>query len=223
MSRIYNSVVSVYRADQGDKSHQDHFRAFKVLTDEVDRVLPFTTDLNEARTQRQQLYVKAYLASLRPEVDFTRSQINVGAEVPTLMEAYFRVIRTSKVVGTDISDTLADRSVMGVVRDGFCGGRGGRRGGQNADHDGERGNVGLDGGRHRTYFNCGQPGHFQLQCPKAYATNVASDAHVEKRYVKMTSETYVKFIEFQAHRNAGASTSGSTAGHSTACVVKPKQ
>lgn len=49
------------------------------------------------------------------------------------MEAYFRVIRTAKVVGTNTKDTPADRSGLGAVRDGFYKGHRDRRGGWNAD------------------------------------------------------------------------------------------
>lgn len=51
---MYDSVVGIYRANQGDKSHKDYFRAFKVMTDEIDRILPLIIGINEARAQREQ-------------------------------------------------------------------------------------------------------------------------------------------------------------------------
>lgn len=124
-------------------------------------MLPLTTDLNETKTQRQQLHVMVYLASFHPDANSARSQIIVGTEIPTLMEACFRVLRITKVVGPDTSDVHADRSILGVVRGRFHRGRGSRHSGRIAGREGGRGNVGHDGGRPYTCFNCDQPGHFQ--------------------------------------------------------------
>lgn len=103
-------------------------------------------DINEAMTQRQQLYVTAYLASLRPEASSARSQIIYCVEVPTLMEAYFRVIHVAKVVGINTSDTPADRAAMDAIRSGFRRSHGARRGGRKVGRDGGQSNISRDGG-----------------------------------------------------------------------------
>lgn len=95
------------------------------MFDKIDRVLPLTMDINEARAQREQLHVMAYLTSLHPDADSSRSQIIVGSNVPSLMEAHFRILRKAKVVEATPGDAPADRSTLGAARAGF---RGGRRG-----------------------------------------------------------------------------------------------
>lgn len=154
LSRIYISVVGIYRVNQEDKSYKDHFCAFKVLTDEVDHMLSLTTNLNETRAQHQHIYVMTYLASFYPNTDSVRSQIIAGTEVLSLIEAYFRVIRTTKVIETETSDAPADRSAMGATGGGFRGGRGSR---WNIGRNSGQGNGDRDRERPHTCFNCGQP------------------------------------------------------------------
>lgn len=49
------------------------FEPLKALTNDINRVLSPTTDINEAKTQHQQLYIMAYIASLRPNADYAQS------------------------------------------------------------------------------------------------------------------------------------------------------
>lgn len=57
------------------------------------------------------------------------SQIIAGYDVPSLMEAHYRVFRLAGVIETNLGDPPTDRYALSVERAGFRSGLSGRRGG----------------------------------------------------------------------------------------------
>ena len=64
ISRIYDVCKAFYRADKGDRSLTNYFMDFKKTYEELNMLLPFSTDINVQQTQREKMAVMSFLADL---------------------------------------------------------------------------------------------------------------------------------------------------------------
>ena len=94
ISRIYDVCKAFYRADKGDKSLTNYFMDFKRIYEELNILLPFSTDVTIQQAQREKLTVMSFLAGLPSEFETAKSQILSGSEISSLQDVFSRVLRT---------------------------------------------------------------------------------------------------------------------------------
>ena len=233
LTRMYDLSSQYFQLQQNNSSVTDYFASFKRLVEELNSVLPITTDAKTQQEQREQMAVMKFLASLKSYFEPLRSQILGSASLPSLAETYQRVLRSTsrEIVPTPVPDNsalvtqaqpIAGRG-DGNPRRGHGGFRGGYRGGY-----GGRGR----GGRPHC-MNCDKDGHFKETCwdligrPARFAhAAVTSDIHPPPRtpavsdQISISSEEYSQFLQFQAAQQASSpSTSLAQKGTPTACLT----
>ena len=67
---------------------------FKKTYEELNILLPFSADIKVQQTQREQMVVMSFLASLPSEFDTFKSQILSCPEISSLWETFNRILRT---------------------------------------------------------------------------------------------------------------------------------
>ena len=86
LTRMYDLSSQYFQLQQNDSSVTDYFASFKRLVEELNSVLPITTDAKTQQEQREQMAVMKFLAGLKPDFEPIRSQILGGASLPSLAE-----------------------------------------------------------------------------------------------------------------------------------------
>lgn len=82
-----------YRANKGDRALTTYFIDFKKTYEELNMLLPFSSDVTVQQTQQEKM-VMNFLAGLSSEYETTKSQILSGTEISSLQEVFSRVIHT---------------------------------------------------------------------------------------------------------------------------------
>lgn len=97
MSRIYDMCQNFYRTGKGDKSLTVFFMGFKNTYEELNTLLPFSTDIKVQQTQREQMAIMSFLAALPSEFETAKSQILSSSEITSLKDVFSRVLSTENV------------------------------------------------------------------------------------------------------------------------------
>ena len=79
----------------------EYYSAFKWVDEKLKMRMPLTPDLNEMRKQWEQLSVLKFLPGMKLELELVRAQILGGVTLPTIAEAYSRVLHT---VSTELEE-----------------------------------------------------------------------------------------------------------------------
>ncbi|KAJ9541146.1 hypothetical protein OSB04_027652 [Centaurea solstitialis] len=200
ISRIYNVCKSFHRGEQQDRSLTTYAMEFKKVYEEMNSLLPLSTDVKAMQIQREQIAVISFLTGLRPEFDSIRSQLLNESMIPSLQETFARVLRNEEfqfAKPSDHNSTLVSRG--GYHRGGFRGGyRGGYRGGSRGGHNDQtrdlRG-LNFDSGKVECYY-CHELGHTKFNCHKRLARN----QRLSSAYTTTTLEgTAVRLKDEHAH------------------------
>ena len=93
ISRIFE-VQGFHRFEKQDMSLTAHFMEFKKTYEELNMLLPFSSDIKVQQTQREQMAVMSFLASLPSEFDTAKSLILSSFEISLLQETFSRLLRT---------------------------------------------------------------------------------------------------------------------------------
>ncbi|KAJ0885211.1 putative RNA-directed DNA polymerase [Helianthus annuus] len=186
MSRIYNVCKSFHRGEQLDRSIIAYVMEFKKTYEELNALLPISTDVRVMQTQREQIAVLSFLTGLRPEFDAIRSQFLNEPTIPSLQETFARILRHEPNISSPPPSALPTSTSALVGRGGFRGGfRGGSRGGYRGDHrGGSRGNYGdrtstttTEPGQVECFY-CHELGHTKYNCKKLLARQSKGSAHL---------------------------------------------
>ena len=84
ISRIFEVCKAFHLPDKQDRSLTTHFMEFKKTYEELNMLLPFSADIKVQQTQREQMAVMSFLASLPSEFDTAKSQILSSPEIYSL-------------------------------------------------------------------------------------------------------------------------------------------
>ena len=84
MSRIYDVCKAFHRAEKESKSLTAYFMEFKKTYEELNMLLPFSTDIKVQQTQREQMAIMSFLSGLPSEFETAKSQILSSSEVISL-------------------------------------------------------------------------------------------------------------------------------------------
>jgi hypothetical protein len=93
ISRIYDVSKEFYRLEKQDRSLTEYFMDFKRVYEELNSLLPFSTDVKTQQSQHEQMAVMSFLAGLPPEFDAARTQILSSLEITTLRDTFTRILR----------------------------------------------------------------------------------------------------------------------------------
>ncbi|KAJ9543933.1 hypothetical protein OSB04_023640 [Centaurea solstitialis] len=93
ISRIYSVCKTFHRGEQQDRSLTTYAMEFKKVYEEMNSLLPLSTDVKAMQTQREQIVVISFLSGLRPEFDSIRSQFLNESAIPSLQDTFARVLR----------------------------------------------------------------------------------------------------------------------------------
>ena len=130
ISRIYNVCKTFHRGEQQDRSLTAYTMEFKKVYEEMNSLLPLSTDVKAMQTQREQVAVISYLSGLRLEFNSIRSQFLNESAIPSLQETFARVLRNEDFQSVPPPDHHSALASRGGYRGGYRGGsRGGSRGG----------------------------------------------------------------------------------------------
>ncbi|KAJ9542902.1 LOW QUALITY PROTEIN: hypothetical protein OSB04_029408 [Centaurea solstitialis] len=100
ISRIYDTCKSFHRGEQQDRSLTTYTMEFKKMYEEMNALLPLSTDMKAM----EQIAVISYLTGLRPEFDHIRSQFLNESVIPSLQDAFARVLRNEKFQSAPLPD-----------------------------------------------------------------------------------------------------------------------
>ena len=94
LSRMYDVCKAFYRAEKEAKSLTTYFMDFKKTYEELNVLLPFSTDIKAQQTQREKMAVMSFLAGLPSEFEIAKSQILSNSEIGSLQEVFSRILCT---------------------------------------------------------------------------------------------------------------------------------
>ncbi|KAI3417749.1 FAD-binding PCMH-type domain-containing protein [Psidium guajava] len=189
ISRIYELSQEFHRSESKGRSIDQYFADFNRMYEELNALLPISSDAEQMRLQREQLVVMNFLGGLGPAYDAVRSQILGGQTIASLRDTYARVLRVSRGSSQNTATVVNSSALVSQYRTG--GGRAdeGNRGGYNSrggrgGRDGRSAGIGRGQGQRqlygqpqtsgessggtRTCHYCGKPGHIQKFCYKLH-------------------------------------------------------
>jgi hypothetical protein len=94
ISCMYELCKAFYPAEKEAKSLTAYFMDFKRTYEELNMLLPFSTDIKEQQKQREKMAIMSFLAGLPSKFETAKSQILSSSEIPFLQEVFSRVLRT---------------------------------------------------------------------------------------------------------------------------------
>ncbi|XP_071912963.1 uncharacterized protein [Coffea arabica] len=213
LSRMYDVSLEYFQLQQDNKTVTEYFADLKRVSEELNVIMPLSSDITVMQRQREQMLVLKFLAGLKPEFEPIKSQILAGEQLPSFAEVYAWVLRSaSKDNAQGDGALINDKSAL-VANNGRIeqlnfgrGSRGGRSRGGRGDHGGR-------GTRECTH--CGLKNHTRDTCwdlngklPR-FANAVAIDqaessssAQGSQKTFTISEENYVKFLQYQTANHA---------------------
>ncbi|XP_071924751.1 uncharacterized protein [Coffea arabica] len=234
LSRMYDISLEYFQLQQENKTVTEYFADLKRVSEELNAVMPLSSDITVMQRQREQMLVLKFLAGLKPEFEPIKSQILAGEQLPSFAEAYARVLRSASKDTTHGDGALINDKSALVANNGRIeqlnlgrGSRGGR----------SRGGRGGRGGRGtRECTHCGLKNHTHDTCwdlhgkPPWFANAVtidqaesSSSAQGSQKTFTISEEDYVKFLQYQTANQASLpSASLAQKGNAMACLSTSK-
>ncbi|XP_071935889.1 uncharacterized protein [Coffea arabica] len=230
LSRMFDISLEYFQLQQDNKTVTEYFADLKRVSEELNVVMPLSSDIKVMQRQREQMLVLKFLAGLKPEFEPIKSQILAGEQLPSFAEAYARVLRSASkdnaqgdgALINDKSALIANNNRTEQLNFGR-GSRGGR----------SRGGRGGRGGRGTRECNhCGLKNHTRDTCwdlngkPHRFVNTVTTDqtessslAQGSQKTVTISEEDYIKFLQYQTANHASLpSTSVAQKGNAMACL-----
>jgi len=236
ISRIYDVCKEFYRPEKQDRSLTEYFMGFKRVYEELNSLLPFSTDVKTQQSQREQMAVMSFLAGLPPEFDAARTQILSSPEITTLRDTFTRIFLRSEGSRSApiITSALMSRGTSNEVGRGSRDSRGSRK---NTGFQGSwsGGGLGRNAGHNKPVcYYCDEPGHTRRTCWKlhgkpqqqAQVANIATQgiSHVSTmsssndKSVFVSADEFARFTQYQASLKSNPSTIDES-GKPTTCLV----
>jgi len=236
ISRIYDVCKEFYRPEKQDKSLTEYFMDFKRVHEELNSLLPFSTDVKTQQSQREQMAVMSFLAGLPPEFDAARTQIISSPEITTLRDTFTRILRSEGSRSTPIvTSALVSRGTSNEAGRGSRDSRGSRK---NTGFQGSwsGGGLGRNVGHNKPVcYYCDEPGHTRRTCWKlhgkpqqqAQVANIATQgiSHVSTvsssndKSVLVSADEFARFTQYQALLKSNPSTIDESGKPTTSCVI----
>ena len=212
ISRIYEVCQAFYRAEKQDKSIMTYFMDFKKTYEELNLLLPFSSDVKVQQTQREQMAIMSFLAGLSPEFEAAKSQILSSPEISSLQDVFSRVLRTENTQSVQSSSAL-----VGLGKQQYKGG------GKGIDTRGQNAEVVV-------CHYCHKPGHMKRDCKKLqYRNQRTQSAHIastndainHEKSVTISADEFAKFSQYQESLKSSSTpvTAIAESGKPNTCLV----
>ena len=180
--------------EKQDRSLTKFFMDYKKTYEELNVLLPFSTDVKVEQDQREKMAVMGFLATLPSEYDSVRVQILSNPEVSSFQETFNRILHT------EISSSALPIAQMSSP---FVG----RNNGESEPkyrNSGPGGNTrGPNSGRVVCYY-CRKPGHVIRDCKKLQnrnqrfpSANIASSNEASNQSVQFSIDELARFHLYQ--------------------------
>ena len=87
--------------------------AYKKIHEELNMIIPFSPDVKVQQSQREQMEVMGFLATLPFEYDSAKAQILFSLEISSLQETFSKILRTE--VSSSSSPTLVSTQTSSAL------------------------------------------------------------------------------------------------------------
>ncbi|KAG8640957.1 hypothetical protein MANES_13G089260v8 [Manihot esculenta] len=104
------SGKAFYRAEKNDRTLTSYFMDFKRAYEELNVLMPFSTDVKTQQARREQMTVMSFLAGLSLEFDSAKSQIFSDFEISSLHDVFIRVLRIESPISSHSTSALVSRN-----------------------------------------------------------------------------------------------------------------
>ncbi|KAM7509738.1 hypothetical protein LguiB_008613 [Lonicera macranthoides] len=214
ISRIYDVCKAFYRTEKQDRSIMSYFMDFKKTYEELNMLLPYSSDVKVQQSQREQMAIMSFLAGLPAEFETAKNQILSSPEISSLQEVYSRVLRTEGVspVQTPLvpfnSALVSKNNESELGRLQYRGGNQG--GGSNSNnfhtraHDSGTSVTRGQGSGGIVCHYCHNPGHLKRDCRKlryrtqrAHSAHMASTTDIAENSVLIPADEFAKYSKYQ--------------------------
>ena len=190
VSRIFEVCEAFHRLEKQDKSLTAHFIEFKKTYEELNMLFPFSADIKVQQTQRDQIAITSFLASLPSEFDTVKSQILSSLEISSRQEIFSRLLRSKISPSIQMSNALVSKnSNYEPVK-------------QQTKSSGSTLKPLGQSSKGVVCYYCHKPGHARQECRKLLNRNrrfesaqVASASNTLKQSVVLSADEYAKLLK----------------------------
>ena len=88
---------------------------YKKIYKELNMLMPFSPDVKVQQSQREQMAVMGFLATIRSEYDSAKAQILYSLEISYLQETFSRILRTEVSSSFVSSPTLVSTQTSSAL------------------------------------------------------------------------------------------------------------
>ena len=112
VSHKFDVCKAFYRSEKQDRL-TEFFMAYKKIHEELNMLMPFSSDVKVQQSQREQMVVMGFLVALPFEYDSAKAQILSSPEISSLQETFSRILRTE--VSYSSSPTLVSAQTSNAL------------------------------------------------------------------------------------------------------------
>ncbi|XP_071916283.1 uncharacterized protein [Coffea arabica] len=110
ISRIYEVCQAFYCAEKQDKSIMTYFMDFKKTYEDLNLLLPFSSDVKVQQTQWEQMAIMSFLVGLSPEFEAAKSQILSSPKISSFQDVFSGVLRTENSQSVQSNNALVSQT-----------------------------------------------------------------------------------------------------------------
>ncbi|KAB5519281.1 hypothetical protein DKX38_023600 [Salix brachista] len=198
MSRMYDVCKAFYRAEKEAKSLTTYFMDFKKTYEELNVLLPFSTDIKVQQNQREKMAVMSFLAGLPSELEAVKSQILSSPEIGSLQEVFSRILRTEGTLSIQHTNNV----LLAKGRKNDTGRKLNIRGGSRTldSYTNDSNNI--------VCYYCHEPGHTKKFCKKLQnhnqrnqfanvITTSSTSSRSSDKTIMVSADDFAKFSLYQ--------------------------
>ncbi|KAL4032882.1 hypothetical protein IC575_005965 [Cucumis melo] len=221
--RMFEVCMQFFRAEQKAESVTNYFMRLKKITAALALLLPFSPDVKVQQAQREKMAVMIFLNGLLPEFGMTKTQILSDSKIPSLDDAFTRVLR----IESSPNGVSIPQSSSALI----------------SKNNNPRAPRAMDGNVQRKSYDhrkpyptkivcnyCHKSGHIKHDCRKLLYKNsqqsqhaqIASTCDIPEASVTISADEYTKFQNYQDPLQASSSSTpiaSTVAPGNTKCLL----
>ncbi|OIT27486.1 hypothetical protein A4A49_55574, partial [Nicotiana attenuata] len=176
---------------------------FKKTYEELNVLLPFSTDIKVQQAQREQMAIMSFLAGLPSEFEIAKSQILSSSNITSLKDVFSRVLRTESTPSIQHTYVLVAEGEGRSDAKRWNNNNDAGKWSNNNDAGRWNSNKGRDNDIICRY--CKEPGHMKRNCKKLQIHNqrtqtasvVAASNSSSEKTVTISADEYAKLSQYQ--------------------------
>ncbi|KAK4427868.1 hypothetical protein Salat_1555800 [Sesamum alatum] len=164
-------------------------------------LLPFSTDVEQQRNQREKMVVMSFLAGLPSEFETAKSQILSTSKLSSLEDAFRRVLHRENTLPTQPNSVLISRTTTSDSGKQHCKNSGKSMGSGSINSDKNTGNRGQEQAEIVCHY-CHNRGHIKRECrklqyKKTQSAHIASSYENSEKSVTISADEYARLTQLQ--------------------------